>query len=514
MRKLSLAFTPVLAALALALAAAPASADVITLRSGVLIEGKLVEQRAGEIVFEHRIHGASVRSTFAKADVVSVELTFPRTVAADGAPPTSARYPELRDGGEKVAIVVDRSGSMSIGDRFATAVDEVDRILAEMPAETSFAVYTFDRKPAMLTGGELLRPTEAARAQVRSKLGALGCNITGFTDVALGLSTAINLRPDAIYLLSDGVPTAGEQDAAKIVAKIQTWLNQVRPAKKIPIHVIGLFGGTYELGDPENPDGARLVLKRIAEATGGRYRELAAVPRVRPPLPRKTLPPDERPPDEVTFHFYTSPNFTPASEFFLREFVNIPFWIEIEDPALVRGPVILEYSGNARIELQTFPLASVSPKQYDEKRDMRQLEIHNERQETLNGMNAFERVVLDRGRLRLHQKIQIVRFMDDGKVGPHHFDLSTDEVAYIKLPAEGGTLEVLYKRGTRELKHVFFMKGVYEQGGAVVVSPPAGGSTPSVPPARQPASGSGSPRVPPQPTSGAPSLGGGRRNDP
>ena len=81
----------------------------------------------------------------------------------------------------------------------------------------------------------------------------------GGTDPRPALKQAITLRPDAVFLLSDGDFPEGTVEE---IAKLNT--------RKVPIHCVDLAGG---LGGDQ--------LKRIAAASGGQY---ASRPR-RPPEP-------------------------------------------------------------------------------------------------------------------------------------------------------------------------------------------------------------------------------------
>jgi hypothetical protein len=493
----------VLASLAvlLLLLAAPAFADVLTLHNGAQLEGKLVEQRPDEVVFEHVVSGAHVRSVFAKADVAKLELDYgTRSAPANGGvPATNLRYPELKDLKKKVALVIDRSGSMAIGDRWLTALDEVEKLLAELPEDVSFSVYTFDRKATPLTEANFVKPTDESKRALRAKLDKLGVNLEGYTDLAAGLAPAIAAEPEAIYLFSDGVPTIGEPSASAVWKGIKEKLSLLPPPKSLPIHVVGLAGGTYEFGDPENADGARLILRTIAESTGAKYRELKAVlhgePRALKPVPE--LAPR---PDAVTFHFFvtqpapltgapaSAPVFNLQQEFFQRQFVNENLLVAVEDPALQRGPLVLEYATSTapRIELESYAPDSVSKELFDEKRDLEHLVPYVEGHNTLDN-GQFQQIgsatVAHLGVLRLYQAIHLVRGLDERKQGTHSDDASTPYHAFIKVHSAGGTLHVIYKRGNKSFKHVFFIDPLVSNGGGVVVVDPATPQTPAGHPA-------------------------------
>src|SRR5437868_182993 len=61
--------------------------------------------------------------------------------------PTSTRgtipggVSEIANYRDKVVFILDRSGSMALADRFATALDVIDQALHEMPKDTKFDIY-------------------------------------------------------------------------------------------------------------------------------------------------------------------------------------------------------------------------------------------------------------------------------------------------------------------------------------------------------------------------------------
>ena len=59
--------------------------------------------------------------------------------------------------------------------------------------------------------------------------------------------------------------------------------------------------------------------------------------------------------------------------------------------------------------------------------------------------------------MRLYQRIHIVRQLDDRKRGPHVEDASDAVNAYIKVAMDGGTLDIIYKRGNKSWKHTLFI---------------------------------------------------------
>jgi hypothetical protein len=245
--------------------------------------------------------------------------------------------PEIAGYREKIVFLLDRSGSMGIADRYLTALDIVDQLLLEMPKETLFDLYLFDHGQKSLFEGNWLRPTSDTRDSLRKRIAAAGgLDYGGFTDLATALRTvAEKRRPEAIYLLTDGVATLGEIDTEKIVAAVGKALKPL----KIPVHTIGIGLG---LDPAEDPDQAQAVLQGISEATGGIAREVKS--KKRPILRAFRLPPPWAPPpaeERATFHLKI--NGTRETNARIVS-ADTSFEIEIEDPTFRAGPVALEYS--------------------------------------------------------------------------------------------------------------------------------------------------------------------------
>jgi hypothetical protein len=247
--------------------------------------------------------------------------------------------PEIAGYKDKVLFVVDRSGSMGIGDRFLRALDILDQLLVEMPKDTKFDVILADESGHSLFGeGEWLRPAGDVRKALRQRIAtAGGLNYGGFTDLCSVLKVAVERRrPDAVYLFSDGVATLGELDTEKIIGAVV----KVSLSVKIPIHTIAVGVG-QDLAE----DGAQatLVLKGIAEGTGGIFREVKSETRSRGRA--FLLPPPWQPPlpeELVRIHLRN-----PRGKEFWNRYVSYSagrsgdqdVLVDIEDPALKLGSI-------------------------------------------------------------------------------------------------------------------------------------------------------------------------------
>jgi von Willebrand factor type A domain len=154
----------------------------------------------------------------------------------------------LRARGQFFVYVVDCSGSMIDDDRMPRATIELRRSVFALREPQRFEVIFYNSESIPMPGGPVPRSaTLQAKNQLRSFLELIDPD--GGTDPRRAMKQALSLRPDAVFLLSDGAFPDGT------VAEL-TRLNK----QKIPIHCVDLTGGLA--GDH---------LKRIALANGGKY---------------------------------------------------------------------------------------------------------------------------------------------------------------------------------------------------------------------------------------------------
>ncbi len=154
----------------------------------------------------------------------------------------------LRAEGKVFIFVVDRSGSMDDGDRLDRAKRELVRSIGAMQPPQRFQVIFYNDRPTTL--GDLPKPADyPSRNQLARWLNRIEAD--GDTDPRSALGLALGMRPDAVFLLSDGAFPTGTTAAV-------TGMNP----HKIPIHCVDLAGGAG--GDD---------LKIIARDSGGQYSE-------------------------------------------------------------------------------------------------------------------------------------------------------------------------------------------------------------------------------------------------
>jgi hypothetical protein len=154
----------------------------------------------------------------------------------------------LRAQGRFFVYVIDCSESMIDEDRFARATMEVRRSVLALKAAQQFEVIFFNDEAMPMPGGPRPRSADTqSKGQLLSWLRIVEPD--GGTDPRAAIRQAISLRPEAVFLLSDGALPEGTVEA---VAHFNT--------RRIPIHCVDMSAG--EGGDH---------LRRIARDSGGQY---------------------------------------------------------------------------------------------------------------------------------------------------------------------------------------------------------------------------------------------------
>jgi hypothetical protein len=159
--------------------------------------------------------------------------------------------------GRKFAFVVDTSGSMSQEDRWLRARTELVRSLQELGYGQEYYVAFFNHTPFPMPQGKLV---PARSSNVASTVGWIHRAIpAGGTEPWPALQLALNLKPDAIFLLTDGL-----FDPA-VIENVQ----RLRGSQRIPIHTIGFAINNVPLNVQTQIEEQ---LNIIARTTGGTYR--------------------------------------------------------------------------------------------------------------------------------------------------------------------------------------------------------------------------------------------------
>jgi len=108
--------------------------------------------------------------------------------------------------GNRFVFIVDSSGSMR-GPRWEALKTELERVLKTLSPDQEFFIISFDTEPHPMFGlappeGDFLKPTKRSIERVKMWLRSL--DLGSNTLPASALMMALYLKPDAIFLLSDG----------------------------------------------------------------------------------------------------------------------------------------------------------------------------------------------------------------------------------------------------------------------------------------------------------------------
>jgi hypothetical protein len=153
----------------------------------------------------------------------------------------------IRAQGQIFIYVVDCSGSMLDDDRLIRAKTELRRSVDRLQYPQRFHVIFYNDRPIPMLG-DLPRSADlGAKSQMSQWLRLIQPD--GGTDPRSAMALALSLRPDAVFLLSDGEFPDGTVES---IAR--------RNPRKVPIHCVDLSGGLA--GDQ---------LLRIARDSGGQY---------------------------------------------------------------------------------------------------------------------------------------------------------------------------------------------------------------------------------------------------
>jgi hypothetical protein len=184
--------------------------------------------------------------------------------------PASARQPKLHQGanyygihaqGNRFVFVVDSSTSMA-GIRWESAVRELLTCLGRLPADSEFYVIFFsDRTEYMFRKGpnevEFQPNTYESLARTRQWISSI--DLGRSTQPLAALRTAVDMEPDAVFLLSDG------EFRDSTLTWLRSTINRKTRANElvVPIHAIGLFSQAG-LG----------CLREVASRSGGEFRQV------------------------------------------------------------------------------------------------------------------------------------------------------------------------------------------------------------------------------------------------
>jgi len=165
-----------------------------------------------------------------------------------GAGRGGASFFGLEAAGRRFVFVVDRSGSMK-GEKLEAAKAELVRSIRALDRGASFYTVFFNHTHMAMPAQELVRATEGSKRKHFAWVGTVTAD--GGTNPVSAMRLALSLKPDAIWLLSDG---QFKPAAVDIIRK-------ANPGRKVQIHTLAFYSQAGEK-----------VLQRIAAENRGRYR--------------------------------------------------------------------------------------------------------------------------------------------------------------------------------------------------------------------------------------------------
>jgi HEAT repeat protein len=202
----------------------------------------------------------------AKFDPAASAARAPPPFDPGGSTVAPVRFLDLPIASSHIAFVLDASGSMKEpmpggGTRWDRVREEVDRVLGLLGTSAEGNVFLFsDGAEAVFPAATRFSPS--ARTRVRDRLAARppGGRTALYDGIALALRDP---EVDAVVVLSDGAPSAGERFTKTDVLEGVRRANRWRRAR---IDVVGV-------GSADVAKRWRTLLKDIAEETGGKYLE-------------------------------------------------------------------------------------------------------------------------------------------------------------------------------------------------------------------------------------------------
>lgn len=267
----------------LALAASPASADILVLADGRSVEGKVVKESATELVVEITEQGKTRRETIARAAVVKHlrQGALGQGGALGGAAAPANAGPVLAG---KVLFLIDRSGSMAIGRRHAAALTRLRELIEGLGDKDRCLIQLFDEDTARPLIG-WTRTDKSGRAKVLAMLAKVTLDPDETTDLAAAVEGAARQRPDRVVLITDGVVTRPGKSPLATVDRIRAALAKAGgKAGPVPLHAEAVLDGDWPVTGVEDKTSARALLKQLAGLSkDGSFHEVSAAALPNPP---------------------------------------------------------------------------------------------------------------------------------------------------------------------------------------------------------------------------------------
>jgi hypothetical protein len=183
----------------------------------------------------------------------------PESLGSDSGGPGDPFPPKWIEDARKIVYVVDRSGSMT--DSIDYVKVELKRSIGELPDDKEFHVLFYSSGPCVeMPTRRLVNATERNKAFAYEFVD--GIIAQGETDPSDALRRAFAVRPEVIYLLTDG-----EFDKAMV-----DLLKRLNRDQKIIVHTIGFW--SWRSRQDSDPPSGEEVMKIMADQNGGNYKAI------------------------------------------------------------------------------------------------------------------------------------------------------------------------------------------------------------------------------------------------
>ncbi len=181
---------------------------------------------------------------------------------------------------KRIVFVIDISGSMQAEDpptekggggvRIKRAKDELIKVIKSLSRKVKFNIIAYSTKVKSWQKGRLVYASRRAKVSAIKWVSTLKADGLTRTDEALKEAFK-SLEANAIYLLTDGVPTKADQKRMQAVLiqpkKIMEQVRQMNRFRKVRIYTMGFAE------EAKKPNGKIFVefLKALAKDNGGRF---------------------------------------------------------------------------------------------------------------------------------------------------------------------------------------------------------------------------------------------------
>ncbi|KAG2386190.1 hypothetical protein C9374_002636 [Naegleria lovaniensis] len=185
--------------------------------------------------------------------------------------------------GDRLVFTLDISPSMTIKVSKDSQVTRLDfakqhliQTLQTLRPEQQFEIVYFCEKSTQVFGAFVPASTEKINYAIKHLQSVKDC---GSTNIEAGMKSSFQLIKSAVtgtnsvYLLSDGIPTAGVTDVKQLVSMVKQWSEQSNV--KVNTISLSLGNGVGNLFESDaDKESAAHVMSQIAFVTGGTYKRL------------------------------------------------------------------------------------------------------------------------------------------------------------------------------------------------------------------------------------------------